>query len=104
MNEPKTTYVDDIMDAAAQLHVHHRHSGGTFTAADLVIRAWKIDPYRFGLAGYERCYPDSNKVLCKLTALERKGWLERVAPRVYRVTAGGLWMSERARGRGQPAP
>jgi hypothetical protein len=66
-------------------------AGERVSATDLVLRAWALAPERFGLAGAER-YPDSNRVLAKLSGADGLcglGWLRRVEPGVYRVTDAG---------------
>jgi len=80
-------------------------SGGdlekTFTSEDLLVAAWKRDPLAFGLRGYEREYPDSDKVRKELdsrgarqgnapTGLVSSGLILRVRERIYRLTPAGL--------------
>ena len=73
----------------------------TFTSEDLLVSAWKRDPLAFGLRGYEREYPDSDKVRKELdsrgarpgsasTGLVSSGLILRVRERIYRSTPAGL--------------
>jgi hypothetical protein len=73
----------------------------TFTSEDLLVSAWKRDPLAFGLRGYEREYPDSDKVRKELdsrgarqgsasTGLVSSGLILRVLERIYRLTPAGL--------------
>ncbi|MFI5092982.1 MAG: hypothetical protein ACHQIK_06035 [Candidatus Acidiferrales bacterium] len=72
-----------------------------FTSEDLLVSAWKRDPLAFGLRGYEREYPDSDKVRKELdsrgarpgsasTGLVSSGLILRVRERIYRLTPTGL--------------
>lgn len=73
----------------------------TFTSEDLLVSAWKRDPLAFGLRGYEREYPDSDKVRKELdsrgarpgsgsTGLVSSGLILRVRERIYRLTPAGF--------------
>jgi hypothetical protein len=88
-----------------------------FTEWELTVAAWQADPARFGLPGFEAAHPDHKRVSCELVAGRRRsllgdGWLERVRPSVYRVTAIGRDVARRlaageavaADGRGRPDP
>ena len=58
----------------------------------LVIEAWKEFPDTFGLDGFRKEYPDNNTVrvsLCGANGLIGKGYLDRVAPKTYRLTKDG---------------
>lgn len=62
-----------------------------FTAADLVVAAWKRQPATFSLPGYP--HPDSNKVLALLfgkRGLVARGHLVRCAAKTYRVASGSV--------------
>lgn len=64
----------------------------TFTAADIVIRAYENDRGRFGLEGYADHYPDSNKILACLMGrrgLTDREYLTRVGRRAYQLTPKG---------------
>jgi hypothetical protein len=68
-----------------------------FTMEDLAVWAWKHDRSAWGLRGYEPDYPDLDKIRKDMGArgAEQKGvlqlgWVERVEPRVYRLTPAGL--------------
>ena len=83
------TVVEKILAAASELDATH----GTFTAEDLVVRAWRRWPETFGLQGYSDIYPDSNRVLTKImgvsSPLRARGWLVRVGTKRYRITDAG---------------
>lgn len=59
----------------------------------LCLRARELDPKHFGLPGFERVHPCSARVRVELfkrpTGLLARGWLESVAPNVYRLTQAG---------------
>jgi hypothetical protein len=80
-------------------------SGGnlekTFTSEDLLVSAWKRDRLAWGLRGYEREYPDNDKIHKELdgrgarqgsasTGIVSSGLLLRVRQRIYRLTPTGL--------------
>jgi hypothetical protein len=82
-----------------------RYSGGelertVFSEADIVVAAWRAFPDRFGLDGYPQ-HPDCKRVTCELVRMQggkrcfefpasRRAWLERVAPKRWKVTDAGL--------------
>lgn len=76
-------------------------SGGdtnqTFSSEELLIAAWQRDPVSWGLRGYERQHPDSNRIHRELDSRGKgqqgivgNGFLEKVRPRTYRLTPKGL--------------
>ncbi len=82
------TTVSKILVAASMLEAERE----TFSAEDLIVRAWKAYPESFGLNGYRESFPDSNRVLSKLmgsTGLCARGWLEQVGTKTYRLTVLG---------------
>src|SRR5438876_11760685 len=69
----------------------------TFTSEQLLVAAWKRDPASWGLRGYEREHPDSNRIHRELDSRGKgnrgivgDGFLEKVRPRTYRLTPKGL--------------
>lgn len=71
--------------------------GKTFSSEELLVAAWRRDPASWGLRGYERDYPDSNRIHRELDSRGKgqqgivgAGLLERVRPRIYRLTPKGL--------------
>jgi hypothetical protein len=69
----------------------------TFTFEELLVKAWKRDPQAWGLRGFESEHPDSERIHRELDSrgkdnkgLVAEGVLEKVGPRVYRLTAKGL--------------
>ena len=68
-----------------------------FTAESLAVAAWKAHPKEFGLKTYAELYPDANAVLSYLMGekgLVKQGFLERVAPKTYRLTEKGRERAE----------
>lgn len=74
-------------------------SGGelkkTFTAEDMLIRAWEKNKSAWGLRGHEDEHPDSEKVFKELnrrgsSGLVGQGLLAQVSPLVFRLTPAGL--------------
>lgn len=97
------TVVERILLAALELDA----DGRSFTAEDLVVKAWELSPDRFGLQGYAGKHPDSNRVLTKLMGkdalLRKNGWLRKVGTKRYRLTDLGRSAAEALRNRAQPA-
>jgi hypothetical protein len=67
----------------------------TFTAEDLLIRAWERNKAAWGLRGYEDDHPDPEKIYKELNrrgqnGLVGLGLLEQVSPLVFRLTPAGL--------------
>lgn len=76
----------------------------TFTAEDLVVRAWEAFPDTFGLSGYADRFPDSNRVLTSIMGskgMRGKGWLRKVGQKQYRLSSAGLAAAEELLGREQ---
>jgi hypothetical protein len=90
MSADKWTILDRIVLAASDLS----GSGGAFTAEDLIVRAWQRWPDYFGLQGYAKQYPDSNRVLTKImggqSSLRQRGLLRKVGTKRYELTDLGL--------------
>ena len=68
-----------------------------FTYEELLVRAWERDPARWGLRGFEKDHPDSERLNRELGArgpgqksLVDEGYFERVRARIFRLTAKGL--------------
>lgn len=68
----------------------------SFTAEDLLMKAWKRDPLAWGLRGYELEHPDSEKIRVEIDRANVKGgmvglgFFEKVRQRTYRLTPTGL--------------
>lgn len=91
MNEELTT-LKKVLIAAAMLDGDQQ----TFTAEDVIVRAWRSFPESFGLSGYREEHPDSNRVLAKLMGslgLCGRGWLEQTNTKTYRLTTAGRKMA-----------
>jgi hypothetical protein len=74
--------------------------------AEVVMMAWRLYPESFGLRGYERKHPDSNRVqakLCGSDGLCGLGWFEHVDTCTYRLTRKG-YMVARSLGAMVPSP
>lgn len=93
MHDAKLTANQRLLLAAADLE---RQGRIPFGANDLVMVAWKSCPVLFGLVGYDA--PDSNRVLCGLMGdkgIVRHGYLDRVGPKLYRLTSQGRAEADR---------
>jgi hypothetical protein len=82
---------------AAALECSGGDTNRTFSSEELLIAAWKHDPASWGLRGYEREHPDSNRIHRELDSRGKgqrgivgNGFLEKVRPRTYRLTPKGL--------------
>jgi len=69
----------------------------TFTFEELLIKAWENDPIAWGLRGFERDHPDSERIHRELDSRGKKnkglidqGFIERSEPRVYTLSSKGL--------------
>lgn len=69
----------------------------TFTFEELLVAAWSQDKHSWGLRGFEMEHPDSERIHRELDSrgknskgLVELGWLDKVRPRVYRLTLKGL--------------
>ena len=77
-----------------------------FTEWDLSVTTWKRNPNRFGCRGYEDKYPDHKRVMMEIMARTkvdnpvRKGWIEKIRPNIYRLTALGRAAASDAIGAG----
>lgn len=72
-------------------------TGKTFTFEELLVAAWREDKHSWGLRGFETEHPDSERIHRELDSrggnskgLVELGWLDKVRPRVYRMTLKGL--------------
>jgi hypothetical protein len=86
------TTLKKVLIAAAMLDGDQQ----TFTAEDVIVRAWQSFPESFGLNGYRDKHPDSNRVLAKLmgsVGLCARGWLEQTSTKTYRLTNAGRKMA-----------
>lgn len=73
----------------------------TFSVEDLVVRSWQFYPEAFSLRGYHGKYPDSNRVLAKLSGVDGLcglGWLEHIDQRMYRLTRKGRLLAKQFQG------
>lgn len=81
----------------------------TFTAEDLLLKAWARDPVAWGLRGHERDHPDSEKIYVTIDRAQVRGrnvrgglvgigWFERVRERTYRFTPTGLSLASEVAG------
>ncbi len=75
----------------------------TFTAEDLLMRAWARNPLAWGLRGYEAQHPDSEKIYKEIDRANVKGGMmglglfEKVRQRTYRLTPAGLVAASRVK-------
>lgn len=81
---------------AAALALSGGDLASTFSAEDLLLQAWRGDPYAWGLRQHEKEHPDSERIYLAIERASVKGGLvglglfEKVQPRVYRLTPAGL--------------
>src|SRR5262245_43849117 len=89
MGREDLSIIDRILLAASEI----QRERSSFAAEDLVVAAWVRFPEAFGLQGYSEKYPDSNRILSKImgkeSTLRKKGYLEKVGPKRYRLTETG---------------
>lgn len=84
----RTTVLDTILLAAFDIETADG-LGTMLRVNDLVVAAWSLDRAKLGLKGFERQYPDKNRVLMDVVKMVKAGLLERPAPSVYRLTEAG---------------
>ena len=65
-----------------------------FNEWELTVAAWRRDPARFGLRGYEQKYPDHKRVMTEIMGRKpgnpvQSMYLEKIRPNTYRLTALG---------------
>lgn len=91
---PKLTVHEKLLLAAAELEDAGRRP---FTAEDLVVAAWRLDPETFGLAGHNDqsgrpAYPNSNRVFVEIMGskpIRRQGLLAKAGTKRFRLTESG---------------
>ncbi len=77
-----------------------------FTAEELLLEVWKLNPEGFGLRGFEQKHPDANRLYTKLdgkSGLVSEGAVRKVGQRVYQLTPRGLAGASRLRPEDQKA-
>lgn len=91
MKMARHSRAEKLLIAAASLAAEGKE---TFTAEDLVVKAWLLFREDFSLKGYDD-HPDSNLVLIQVMGtkapLITRGWLEKVGAKQYRLTSKGLY-------------
>ncbi len=73
----------------------------SFSAEGLIVKAWELYPESFALRGFDGKYPDSNRVLAKLSGSDGLcglGWLEHTDQRTYRATKKGRLVARQLAG------
>lgn len=68
-----------------------------FSEAELTVKAWLTNKKEFGLAEHEELYPDNNIIRASLSGesgLRSGGHLERISPKMYRLTESGRVLAE----------
>lgn len=83
----KRTAAETILLAAATFN-------RDFTKQELAVKAWQMDPAKFGLKGYDTQHPDMNRVMMEMVGAKdsnpiKRGLIEQVAPSTYRITSQG---------------
>lgn len=93
-SRPRLTVHEKLLLAAAGLEDSGRRP---FTAEDLVVAAWQLDPEAFGLAGHNDssgrpAYPNSNRVFVEIMGskpLRKQGLLAKAGTKKFRLTESG---------------
>lgn len=85
--ESKLRAVETVLIAALSFE-------GEFTKWDLAVVAWRLDPEKFGMRGYEDMHPDMNRVLMEIVGSKRsnpirRGYMQRVDVSTFRLSALG---------------
>jgi hypothetical protein len=91
---PKVTVYEKLLLAAADLEDQGKK---TFTAEDLVVAAWKLDPETFGLVGHlsengRPAYPNSNRVFVEIMGskpIRKQGLLAKSGTKTFQLTESG---------------
>lgn len=91
---PKVTVHERLLLAAASLE---DQGNSPFTAEDLVVAAWQLDPETFGLSGHadaagRPAYPNSNRVFVEIMGskpLRKQGLLAKAGTKTFRLTESG---------------
>src|SRR3954470_19103153 len=95
----KITVHEKLLLAATELE----NSGSkTFTAEDLVVAAWRLDPETFGLAGHlddkgRPAFPNSNRVFVEIMGskpIRKQGLLAKSGTKTFRLTESGRQRAE----------
>jgi len=93
----------------AALALAHEDLGAEMTFEQLLVEAWSRNPQAFGLRGFETKYPDSERLHRELDSrgkgqggLVGQGLLEKVRPRVYRLTPQGMQLAAADADHGDP--
>jgi hypothetical protein len=103
-NFSKITVHEKLLLAASQLEEEGK---SPFTAEDLVVSAWRLDPQTFGLAGYvdnggHPVYPNSNRVFAEIMGskpLRKQGLLAKSGTKTFRLTESGRQRVQELRSR-----
>jgi hypothetical protein len=90
----RVTVHEKLLLAAAQLEEEGK---SPFSAEDLVVAAWRLDPETFGLAGYmddrgRPAYPNSNRVFAEIMGskpIRKQGLLAKSGTKTFRLTESG---------------
>jgi hypothetical protein len=99
--KPNLTAAQEVLLACAALDAREV---GDFSEWDLTVAAWKQNPNRFGLRGYEEHHPDHKRVMSEIMGTTKKdnpirrGWLEKVRTNFYRLTPLGRAEASRLSG------
>jgi hypothetical protein len=102
--QKRSTAAQVILLAAEDLASAGSHE---FTEWELTVAAWRRDPARFGLRGYEQKYPDHKRVMSEIMGSKPSNpvqlrHIEKIRPSTYKLTA--LGRSEAARLRSGASP
>lgn len=95
------TAAEGVLLAALVLHsIRRLHGEPTeFSEWELTVAAWQCDPNRFGLRGYADRHPDHKRVSMEIMGQKTsspvvQGFMVKVRPNYYRLTAAGVARAE----------
>lgn len=92
MTDPPALTLTDYVVLAA-LAITEGDVEKPFTVEELLVKVWQMQPSVFGLRGFERTFPDSNKLYTKIDGkdgLVSRGVFTKVAERTLQLTPSGL--------------
>jgi hypothetical protein len=82
---------EEVLGAAIKLT--NGDTSREFSEWELTVEAWKMNPARWGLRGFEHEHPDHKRVMMEVMgsdSLVKEGFFEKTRTNHYRVTAAGV--------------
>ena len=81
--------IDPPTLAATILRAMRAHGHRDVPESFIVVEAWRLEPTKFGMRGYESQYPNSKTVSSCLSRMVDDRLIKRVSARTYCVTGEG---------------